>query len=517
MYTVNPQFQIYVYGFRNRNELLNNGGTPATDSFTNDIVYGESVKLPMELVEEFSYEDSVESGSFEISLVEGHRKEFSIFSFDVQVEELLSIGHIIVITENKKIKFSGQIHKRSRRDEPSGESSFKVSGSGLEGLIEKQILTIDLMAEYMADKNLKTAIEPDALATYMNGLSTAFNTLSTTVTELKSPGDAIQKLFEGCLENFLNKSLFGGSNILDLINYMGGISTDSYSNGLIHIIPWINQAQFGNQINYWNLIESIATQPLYECFFHYNESASLWIEDGFSNVYIDSDYSNNMDTIGNLIFRKTPWMYLDDYYNNGKTDKDYLVYKLDESHITNLELEDDLDNIFTGVHIQSSAFEQKKSSKIVPVLYNPALLAKYGQRVLTVNLDGIDFGRSDKNKSNPQIDNLKEIQELLYKHFGQGTKIVSGSINIDYHRDICKGKIVRIVRTEKTPASKVLERYMDTFYITGIRTIVNPSRGECSQSLSVKWGEIRTKQKDENAPIEIDTNFMASSSMLYSG
>lgn len=509
MYSIQPKWEIIVYGFRNTNNELNGGNSPVSDYFSDDRAFRLPQNLPMEYVSDFYYTDTTEGGDFEVNISKGIYASFKTGNgYTVYLDELLSEGHIVVFKENDYIRFSGYIVKRSRTDESNGESVLKITGDGLEGIVERQLLTIDISPEFRPDKKLKDAtVINSSLSNYQKGIQKGFNDMTGAISSMGSPSKVISTLFKKVLENYLNWSLFGGYKIADdLIDSDTGMTEDTYSNSMIHTIPWLNQPQFGSQINYWNLMESLVTQPLYEMFFHYNEESQLYVSE---DQYIPTNFSE-FNNIGVLVFRKTPWDLLDVYndINPAKIPNETLInnkylYLLNENRITSMNLDSDLNDIFSGIQVRLTSFEPKKSSQLVPPLYNPALLAKFGQRVLTVNLDGIEFQNKNKTKIEQQSNNLvKELKEKLYATFGQGTKIVSGNINIDYDRKINKGVILKIYRTSDSPSSKLLDRYMDSFYVSGIRVSCNPSRGEASMSLSVKWGEVRTRKKDELFPVE---------------
>lgn len=540
-YAIRPEFQIIVYPFANDSKEFNNPKYPTVDYYTDITAFLVPVPIPMEYVESFSYSDELEKGDFSIEIHGGMYVVFEHENKKIALDELLSIGHIVCFLESKFLKFTGYILNRQRKEKAVGQSEFTVSGSGLEGMAERQLLTIDLSPEYKSNEKFEGEIGLDSdFLKYLTGISKGLQTMTGNIKEMRTPGGIIKTLFENVINLFLNKSLFGGSQLLTvqpkppstksnskaqkepeqkidltpvpdtgLIDATTGISSDSYSKNMVHSLSWISQANFGNQINYWNLMETMAPQPLYEMFFHYNEGEEFWISPDQS---IPDRFRVLKGKIGNLVFRKTPFMYLHDWYLNPPADdtetlrkeinseqssnNQLLFYRLPEDRIVEFDLDDRLDDIFTGVKINLSGFESKKTGLLIPVLYNPALILKYGQRVMTINLEGLSF--TDKNKTDPEkLGNnyIKNLRELIYKHFGQGQKIVSGSMVIDFDRSITKGMILQIERVERNPASKVLDRYMDEFYITGVKVSANPSSGDCSMTLTVKWGEIRTRTK----------------------
>lgn len=569
-YAVRPEFSITVYPFANTSSEFNKPKYPTVDYYTDVKAFLAPVPVPMEYVESFSYNDELEKGDFSIEI---HRGMYVVFEHEnrqIALDELLSVGHLVCFHEQKLLRFTGYILKRNRQENASGQSQFNVSGSGLEGMIERQLLTIDLSPEYKSNAQFEREIGLDSdVLKYMTGLSAGLQTLTSNIKEMRTPGGIIRNLFEGVVNLFLNKSLFGGSQLLTvqpkpastksssknkktpetkesfdpvpdtgLIDAVTGISSDSYSQNMVHSLSWINQASFGNQINYWNLMETMSPPPLYEMFFHYNESDEFWIS---PEQNIPDRFQVIKGKIGNLVFRKTPFMYLHNWYLNpddesdllkkeleienrkieerfgqksasssddnpeNSTNNQILFYKLPEDRIISFDLEDNLDDIFTGIQVTLNGFEAKKSVHLIPVLYNPALILKHGQRVMTVKLEGLNF--QNKNKTDPEKEGnnyVKNIRELLYKHFGQGQKIVSGSMVIDYDRSICKGKILQIERIERNPASKVLDRYMEEFYITGVKVSANPGSGDCSMTLSLKWGEVRTRTKGQKVAVNMN-------------
>ena len=490
IHTIKPKFGIMVYPFLYKDASNKNTDDTAkllTDSEVKS--FDTPIQLPMEFIESFSYTDGVEGGSFDLSIPNGFNKTMKTEKGIVRLSALLSIGHLVVIKEGikdeidkKDIKFTGYITSVNDSDNISGDVDMSIRGTGLEGVIQKQIVFVDFRKIDRKERQSKKygeVKENDVKSPFQD----AFNIISRSINKLTNASDVIKEVTKGCLDVFLSKGLFGNKKISTLMgnDTWNGLTYDTYTQGMTHIVSWMQNVNFGNSINWWNLIDDFSKAPLYELFFHYNSSQKLWIDDT-KEIQLYSE----KECLGHLVYRKCPFFYIDKQTRKD----DSLVLKLDESKITSFDMDGSIDDVFTGISCTLGVIGKDKGTLVVPPRYNTDLVYKYGQRVLTITIDGIAY---KDNKSATLIEKIKEIQDLVYNTFGKGDRIYVGNFDCDYFREATKGKILKIIPmdSKEKKLHKALDRYDSEYYLTGITVNVNPASGEAGMKLKVKWGRLK--------------------------
>jgi hypothetical protein len=144
-----------------------------------------------------------------------------------------------------------------------------------------------------------------------------------------------------------------------------------------------------------------------------------------------------------------------------------------------------------------------------PVTYATDLLEQYGQRVLEVPLDGVQFPEQDESHKSSYKEQLAQIQSKIFEAFGKGDRTISGSLTLHYSSrqeivngraipGISKGKIVRILNVDELKDSelKPLLKYEGVFYCNSVSTIFDVEAGSVDQRIGVKWG----RRKDRISP-----------------
>lgn len=508
---ISPNWQLYYYGFVS-NFLIEKVNDPETRDYYRNTpedlrLMSSPLKIPMEYITVCDYQDRVEDdSSFRIEFNNGFNEVFvSEQGTKHFLSEIIQEGSIILFTESGAKKFAGYVSSIKDSSSSSGDWKMVVSGGGLEDAIRAMTLFLDTFGETSpVSKNPKEIANKKPTGTFQ----AAFESLSRIVKETKTPQKLIQSIAQEAIKVFLSNGAYGGERYSDLLSTQQGITFESYTEDLIHTITWLNEASPGNKMSFWELMQSLATAPLYELFVHYDESTTLRISEGLviNEKFDDSETEPINDSepklpLGHLVFRKTPLEFIDKI-----EDIESLHSRIPENIIKSMELQEDRNNIFSGVHVRLGVIDNISALLINPVTYNPDTLARVGQRVLDIVLDGVSFPTENSEaKNKPKIQKLQEIQELIMTIFGSGDFKTEGTLYCDYYRGITKGKFVDIMSADDPentgPTHHVFHRYFGgiskggesgtrapRFYVTGVDVTINPGKAQCTMDLHVKWG-----------------------------
>lgn len=492
VYSTKSHFDVIVLQFKPDNPA-NLSSRFKTDEIQE---IGSGIKIPTEFINSLSYSDHIENSSFSISISDGGMKWIETLTGKIRLREILDEGTIIVITENGNKKFAGRVNSITDLGSIEGEENYKVSGGGLETAISEQTIFIDY-----SDETKSTLEKTPGVATNLSGkIKAVLKEIVKVITNAKNPTLMLKSLCDAAINQLLSNGKYGGYLFKHILDYANGtLSNDTYSNNFLHTLQWLNQVGFGNTISFWNLMTSIAKPPLYELFVHYDSASDLHIDSektlGKNGELTGIDTSISAP-FGYLVFRKTPL----DKIRNESTDTGFAV-KVPCNILSSFDFSSSTNNIFSGVHINLGILDNMTSLVLNPVTYNPVLLGKFGQRVFNVTLDGIGFPKDATTEADKKSfkDKIASIQDLLYSVFGQGDRIVSGSIHGTYMRGICKGQYMEIVSpNEMDSLPKRLRRYDPHFYITGVDVTWSPGSGMADMTLSVKWGRKSNRKEDSS-------------------
>lgn len=483
---ISPNFQVWLFGFVP--DLT--GQSTGRLTFAEIEAMRSPLEIPGEYIEYLTYTDSVDGGNFTITIPKGNTGTIPGSLGSLRIREILRVGEIIVITERKRIKFCGRIQSTSRSSNITGDQSYTISGAGLEDAIQSQILFIDYDSSGPPIAKRPVGLVANSPT---SKISAAFDIIGKAVQASKNPASLIRSLATAAINTLLSNGKYGGKSFAKLV----GIKTSplAYTIGFINTVQWFSNASFGNTLSLWSLMSSVAKQPLYELFYHYDEECHLFISD--SSLPISSkrdlglfnDYTPD-SPISNLIFRQTPFDKLEAGLSNPLLG---IVSEVSESNFNSFELSENLSEIFTGVHVTLGIQDNVTGLMLNPVTYNPSLVAKLGQRVFQISLDGVGFPKIASNAASqkPFIAMLKTIQDKVYETFGTGERIFSGTFSGYYFRGLCKGQILRIVNDVGFgDLHKELKDYDPNFYVTGIRVTWRPGTGVATQETMVKWGKM---------------------------
>ncbi|PJZ51575.1 hypothetical protein CH380_19205 [Leptospira adleri] len=486
IHAISPSFRVFLFGF-----LPDNPAAVSKRYSAGEILALKSpIEIPKEFLERVNFNDRLEGGSFRIDLPKGARNEILVNNQRVRVRELFRPGRIIVITENEMIKFAGRISESDHEASAKGDSEYGISGEGLEEAISSQILFID----FDNAKPVSASVPAESASkSPASRLQIALQVISNAIKETKSPTLMLKSLANSAIEHLLSNGSYGGNLFSKLVETSKGLDSLPYTTTFLHTLQWINSQTFGNSLSIWSLMESLAKAPLYELFFHYDQAVDFYISETlpFLLKKLTKEKISSPDLpLATLVYRKTPFEYLDtDIVPKG------LVAEVEQSLISGFRLSESSADIFSGVHINVGIFDNITGLTLNPVTYSPSLLAEFGQRVLSIVLDGTGFPQESQDAASQSVfkEKLNSIQSKIFNTFGTGERIFSGSFSGGYFREISKGMIMEVVNKngeiQSKEIHKELEMYDPKFYVTGIDVTWVPGAGIADQTISVKWGK----------------------------
>lgn len=487
---IQPKFQVFLYGF-----VPNDPTRLSLRLSLGEIAAMRSpIEIPGQWIDSLTYSDTVDGGNFSISFAKGGTGTItSSLGETIRLRELLRTGELIVITESEKIKFVGRIKVAGHSGNIEGSQDYSVSGGGMEDAIQSQTLFIDFDGS-----GPNVAGRPASAVSNLTipKIQAALNIISEAVKESKTPSGIIRSLANAAIKTLLSNGKYGGETFSNLVPLK--LDPDSYTLGFIHTTQWFSNQSFGNTMSIWSLMASLAKPPLYELFFHYDEDCNFYAGDMLLPIdrkisLFDTpgffDFTPN-SPFARLVFRKTPFDKLDDELSNPSRG---IVSEVAESNFNSFDLSESQDDIFSGVHVGVGIMDNLTGLALNPVTYNPALLAKFGQRVLQITLDGVGFPTEAQNEGAQASfkAQLIAIQEKIYDTFGTGERIFTGSFSGFYFRGLCKGQIMKLTDDDgfSDYLHKEFKQYHPNFYVTGVRVTWRPGSGMATQETMVKWGK----------------------------
>lgn len=474
-----------VYAVRPKLEVLLDAFASSVPTRQTNLTSSEklAVQSPIDItpfVSKVKIEDNIERGTIEITLPNAYGKTFSNENAkNIRFFNILRVGAIIRIRENTRPIFTGTISQVDVGADPDGANEdIVISGGGIEGKFSDQTLFIDFTQRNSELGAVKPAtVVASSPAEKMIAALTVF---VENIKEFKQPDLIIQNLAAAALG--LIQGRFGGKSPLTNYEIASGLTKDTYSKGMIHVISWINSINFGQKVSYWDFMMNFAQPPIYELFTHY----------GNQPLYVDATKSaaSNQNLFGTLIYRKTPFKFL-----STNTSNRAIVYTIPTDQVKSLNISDQMADVFTGVHVAPAIMDQVASILTIPVKYNPESFEEYGQRVLPIQLQGIQFPERDDKPTSSFIPVLKKIQDEIFAAFvAGGGRPIAGTIPIHYayrtingQPPICKGKILKFAGSPREWPRQFRE-FDGLFYITGVNTTFDIQNATVDQSLSVKWG-----------------------------
>ena len=495
VHAVRPNLRVRAYPFRS--------SVPARQQWLTEAeraAFLGPVTIPLQFFDRISISETVDGDSFRITLPRGigpgasFRTDYGM----VRLGEALAIGALITIEEGpagagggRRQLFAGRIRDFTSAFGAGSGSTATISGGGVEAAPAAQTAYID----YTAAKSENAQKQPaESIArSQQNSIAAVITNFAEAIQELKRPDDVIQKLAEVVVTRLMAGGTYGGQPFASFFDYESALTDDTYTEQMIHVINWINQASFGQTIRYWDLMASFATPPLYELFTTSNAHSSVFVDNQkeVPEEPAPSAIAGQIPTQpprrtpgGTLVFRKTPWAYL-----NRADIPESLLFELKSSDLIEGSLNHNEENIISGVHVNLSMFDQSVSLLLNPVDYIPITFEQFGPRVMPVELQGVKFPEGGSSTGSPFQARLQQLQGELASVFGEQDRSWTATLQVHYasRRGLTKGKILRLQGAKSTWPDD-LRGMANTWYIRGVNTEFSAADGTVSQSIDAAWG-----------------------------
>jgi|JI9StandDraft_2_1071091.scaffolds.fasta_scaffold03104_3 hypothetical protein len=484
---LNPEFKITILPF-NSNE-------------------GQEYDLPRDMVGSITSSRTLQGNSISMTIPNGLRNISGLKRFKQVFTDQCIVR--LYVRKNPSEEFRqlnvGYMNGLSVNVEAMGKLNWSIQFLGLEQKLQKQELFIDM------DTSSQNSINEQSKngSSYEGAFSKIFDALSSTI--------GMKKLLIGIWDNVIYGLVgkykesdpagftYGGYELIGKWNgnqensnaLMSSFFAEGYYEDTTTQYKIFSQNQIGSSPRFWEVLTSMATQPLYECFLDTldtNEkrvSNGLTITDSILDDATNQNYTVASAGVTSLVFRKTPFDYLFDLQGEWNTDKDFQEVK----HISSMSFTENPDDIYSGCHVGSteSKLAGKSSTLLFAVKWSDVLKRRYGYRVMQVKIDGLTYDYEEtatKTKLN-QIDTaLASIQNKLFTIFfpvdnnfvrARRTylKNVTASVN-------CAFDYYRIGTALDMGEHELIDFYGRYGYVTGVTDSFNPM-GQATTSLQLKW------------------------------
>lgn len=301
-----------------------------------------------------------------------------------------------------------------------GSIEMTVNVAGLERKLREQELFLDL-------QNEDTQSSAMTRSEFNDRCTKVFTRYSDVLKNAKDLPLLLKSIYDEILSKLSNTSIgltFGGKTLFgdhdsDSIITLSTLK-EGYTKNFIHTLNFVSNFQIGSSVNFWQLFYSLASEPLYECFFDSLETAN-----GLPVAYNPPVKYSVEQQRSTLVFRRTPFdiiFNVDGYYNYNHIDEENRIY---HDQIKNyIRFSHTTSDVYSGVHVGLSEINQMDNTLLNPPYWNTELMSIYGYKLLQVKMDGVTFPANttiaDIKKT--FLDILAERQNQLYNIFCKDLK-----------------------------------------------------------------------------------------------
>ena len=357
---------------------------------------------------------------------------------------------------------------------------------GLEAKLKNQNLFLDVIANQdysIEDINLK-ALKADGNK-FVHTLS-SIGKVFDKINEMPRLIKAVYDTFIADLSNpnidfeFGGKELFKKTSDLEDDPYLilPFILAEGYTKTFTHVFNFVSGYTIGANVNFWDIINSLECDPLYEVFFDslertYYDNSTILDSNG-----IGTTYEVEREKVS-FIFRKTPFeKYID---SQGQWKRDRVIRQLPKSKIKSIVNSFSQDSIYAGVHVGLSFLGQQASTIVQPPIWNQNIKSIFGYRLMRVMLDGLQF------EDNVTLANIKKtfqgeiktIQDRLFSIFCNFPKVKAANSTIETKYDFFRvGTPLQFDNPEKD--------FGDIGYIESVSSSFAP-QGHATSTIELKW------------------------------
>lgn len=451
---VSPEFKIRVYRY----------GYKAFEEF------------PSDWVSNISSTRSLKGNSIVITIPERYQEARKVFQDHAVVQLLIRLKEEDGFLQENL----GYVHQVSYSDMAAGQKSTTVQIMGFDVKLQMMNFFLDLQDEQT--QGIRT------LSEYKSSFEGSFSQYSKVLKEAKQLKTLIESIYKNLIRDLVNPSkrfLFGGKTLFaDLREepdfnqsfIYPAISAYSYTGNILLVFNFMSQFGIGNSVNFWQLVYSMVTEPLYELYF---DPLQEPVKDGIPSFTNIGDSTINSPENGCLlVFRPTPFEELFDL--EGKWFSYDSFEKIPEHLIKRKSFTSDTGRVVSGIHVGMSLFEQSANTLVFRPKWNNIIKSRYGYNLLQVRLEGVSL----KDKELPEIkgswqEKVFNIRNRLYDIFCNEEELKHCQLNIDTP--------FNFYRVGKGYGIEHEDNYFgNTGYLETVTNTFNP-RGMAQSSLSFKW------------------------------
>ncbi|AGS80482.1 hypothetical protein [Leptospira alstonii] len=271
----------------------------------------------------------------------------------------------------------------------------------------------------------------------------------------------------------------------------------AYTEFFVYESQVISSFTIGQYVNFWEILRSYLCEPLYELFVDPLETFEIEgiFGKGISFGEIGSPHLEEYE-VGSkeskVVFRPTPfYMFSEDgKYRDLKNFGIDAVYTFLLEDLKNFRIEENEENVVSGVHVIQNTFQQFGTVLSEPK-YADKIRSIFGPRLLHVKIPGLIFKEENlktKNKENYKKE-LSGIRDMLFRIFCdlEELKITNGSFDLPFI-PLRPGMPFQILfnPSKKYPISE--EEICKFGYITDVVDEFSPGSAKANTNVSFKWG-----------------------------
>ncbi|PJZ51519.1 hypothetical protein [Leptospira adleri] len=258
----------------------------------------------------------------------------------------------------------------------------------------------------------------------------------------------------------------------------------------------LSSFSIGSYVNFWEILRSYVSEPLYELFVDPLQSFQI---DGLfgKGVSLGEIGSNVIEEYevgrkeAKVVFRPTPFYMFgkDGKYRDLKTSNIDACYYFAFDDLKNYRIEDSEDSVIAGVHVIQSTFQQFGTVLSEPK-YEDKLRSIFGPKLLHVKMAGLVFKEenlNEKNKENYKSE-LAKIRDRLFSIFCdiEELKIASGSFDLPFI-PLRPGIPYRIEMDSSKKYPMPDDEISEFGYITDVIDEFSPGQAKANTTISFKW------------------------------
>ncbi|WP_241686938.1 hypothetical protein [Leptospira stimsonii] len=258
----------------------------------------------------------------------------------------------------------------------------------------------------------------------------------------------------------------------------------------------LSSFSIGAYINFWEILRSYVSEPLYELFVDPLQTFKI---DGIygKGVSLGEIGSNSIEEYevgrkeAKVIFRPTPFYMFgkDGKFRDLKTSKIDACYYFAFDDLKNYRMEDSEDSVIAGVHVIQNTFQQFGTILSEPK-YEDKLRSIFGPRLLHVKMAGLVFKEENLNETNKENykSELAKIRDVLFSIFCdiEELKIASGSFDLPF-LPLRPGMPFRIVMDSSKNYPMPKDEISEFGYITDVIDEFSPGQAKANTTISFKW------------------------------